>query len=129
MWEDIALAGSGRMHTAELLLASGHWLKGDVISRGVFGIVHKKPLDIWPPFQSWTKATPRLVFLLHRRRKRRRRSLGQSYFFLGFIAGSMLLLLFLVLFRVQMFLLCGVQCRVYEQRFTSFLPRGSWSRR
>ncbi len=24
MWEDIALAGSGRMHTAELLLASGH---------------------------------------------------------------------------------------------------------
>ncbi len=41
-----ALAGSGRMHTAELLLASGHSLKGDVISRGVFGIVQKKPLDI-----------------------------------------------------------------------------------
>jgi hypothetical protein len=36
------LAGSGRMHTAELLLASGHSLKGDVISRGVFGIVQKK---------------------------------------------------------------------------------------
>ncbi len=41
-----ALAGSGRMRTAELLLASGHSLEGDVISRGVFGIVQKKPLDI-----------------------------------------------------------------------------------
>jgi hypothetical protein len=40
------LAGSGRMRTAELLLASGHSLEGDVISRGVFGIVQKKPLDI-----------------------------------------------------------------------------------